>query len=203
MPERLKRPVPFVGEALPLFKDRRVKTVLDLGCGVGRHCIFLAKRGFDVVGVDTSRKALKMARAWSDVEEDADITVLRASMTSLPFAGGCFQGVISVSIVHHAAKHEIRRALEDIYRVLKDDGVFLANLLSVEDCRYGSGEEVEEGTFKVLEDFEEGQFEELHHFFTREEASDLLARFRKVNLEPIEAGKKEQLHCYWKVTAIR
>jgi len=203
MPERLKRPVPFVVEALPFFKDCSVRAVLDLGCGVGRHCIYLAARGFDVVGVDASRNALRLAKGWSDVEEGVDVKLLRASMTDLPFVGGCFGAVVSVSVVHHAVKEDVGRTVEEIYRVLKDDGIFLANLLSVEDYRYGLGEEVEEGTFRVLEDFEEGQFEELHHFSSENEALDLLARFRKVSLEPVQAGKKKQLHCYWKVTAIK
>ena len=203
MPERLKRPVPFVVEALPLFRDRSVRAVLDLGCGVGRHCVYLSTKGFDVVGVDTSRNALRMAKGWSDVEEGVDVKILRASMTNLPFVSGCFEAVISVSVVHHAVKGDVERTVEEIYRVLKDDGIFLANLLSIEDYRYGLGEKVEEGTFRVLEDFEERQFEELHHFSAENEALDLLASFRKVSLEPVQAGRKEQLHCYWKVTAIK
>ena len=203
MPEWLKKPVPFVVEALPLFRNSSVRAVLDLGCGVGRHCVYLAAKGFDVVGVDASRNALRIAKGWSDAEEGLGLKFLRASMTDLPFVGGCFEAVISVSVVHHAAKAGVERTMDEIYRVLKEDGIFLGNLLSVEDYRYGLGEEVEEGTFRVREDFEEGQFEELHHFSSKSEASDLLARFRRVSLEPVQAGKKEQLHCYWKVTAIK
>ena len=203
MPERLKRPVPFVVEALPFFRDRSVRAVLDLGCGVGRHSVYLAARGFDVVGVDASRNALMMAKGWSKAEVGVEVKLLRASMTDLPFVSGCFEAVISVSVVHHAVKDDVERTVEEIYRVLKDDGIFLANLLSIEDYRYGLGEEVEEGTFRVFEDFEERQFEELHHFSSENEALDLLARFSNVSLEPVQAGKKEQLHCYWKVTGIK
>ncbi|TLZ57930.1 MAG: methyltransferase domain-containing protein, partial [Methanobacteriota archaeon] len=35
-------------EAIRLVRGR----VLDLGCGPGRHALFLQKKGFDVVGVD-------------------------------------------------------------------------------------------------------------------------------------------------------
>jgi len=203
MPERLKRPVPFVVEALPFFRARSVRAVLDLGCGVGRHSVYLATRGFDVVGVDASRNALMMAKAWSKAEVGVDVKLLRASMTDLPFVGGCFEAVVSVSVVHHAVKDDVERTVGEIYRVLKDRGIFLANLLSIEDYRCGLGEEVEEGTFRVLEDFEERQFEELHHFSSEDEALDLLVRFSNVRLEPVQTGKKEQLHCYWKVTAIK
>ena len=33
--------------------------VLDLGCGDGRNAIYLAQRGFNVIGVDSSKVALE------------------------------------------------------------------------------------------------------------------------------------------------
>src|SRR5258708_22021104 len=42
--------------------------ILDLPCGQGRHAIELARRGYDVTGVDLSPFLLKIAeeRAWAD-----------------------------------------------------------------------------------------------------------------------------------------
>lgn len=39
------------------------KTLLDLGCGTGRHASLLAERGYDVTGVDRSPAMLTEARA--------------------------------------------------------------------------------------------------------------------------------------------
>lgn len=36
--------------------------VLDIGCGAGRHSIYLQKRGFDVIGIDVSPLALRVSR---------------------------------------------------------------------------------------------------------------------------------------------
>lgn len=48
---------------------RRVNRVLDLGCGTGGHAIPLARRGYNVVGVDRSASMLAEARAKAaDVE---------------------------------------------------------------------------------------------------------------------------------------
>ncbi len=174
---RLKKPVPLVIEALDIFKGRKFRSVLDLGCGAGRHCIYLAENGFDVVGFDVSKRALRTAKEWVQEEKLTNIEFIRGSMTDISLDGCCFDVVIGVSILHYAMKNQIIKALDEIHRILRKDGLFLTNLVSVEDCRYGKGEEVEASTFRISEDFEEGRFEELHHFFTREEVFRLLSCF--------------------------
>ncbi len=52
--------VEFLVEALRLEAGDRV---LDIGCGPGRHSLALARRGFEVVGVDRSVEFVALARA--------------------------------------------------------------------------------------------------------------------------------------------
>jgi SAM-dependent methyltransferase len=44
------------------YSDGPVRTILDLGCGTGNHALSLARRGYDVVGVDRSEAMLEQAR---------------------------------------------------------------------------------------------------------------------------------------------
>ena len=201
LPSWLKKPVPFVAEALSFFKERGVQTILDLGCGMGRNSVHLAEQGFHVIGIDTSASALKYAKTWSKTKALNNNVVLRASMTRLPFVSQTFHAVISVSVIHHARIRDIKKTIEEICTVLKENGLFLANLLSTKDYRYRQGEKLEDGTFRILEDFGEKQFEEIHHFFSQREIRTLLTSFKNVSLEQIQSGKKERLHTYWKVTA--
>ena len=37
--------------------------ILDIGCGAGRHAVYLQEKGFDVIGIDNSRGAIKVCKA--------------------------------------------------------------------------------------------------------------------------------------------
>lgn len=45
-----------------VFVVHKIKTIIDLGCGTGNFYIPLAKKGFEIVGVDNSFDMIKIAR---------------------------------------------------------------------------------------------------------------------------------------------
>jgi len=56
--------------------DRR-KKILDVGCGTGRHAVELAKRGYEVTGLDLSETQLRKARAKA-AEAGVKVKFIRA-----------------------------------------------------------------------------------------------------------------------------
>lgn len=54
--------VDFLEAMFGRLARRRVRTVLDLGCGTGGHALVLARRGYAVSGVDRSPGMLRIAR---------------------------------------------------------------------------------------------------------------------------------------------
>jgi SAM-dependent methyltransferase len=60
-----RRETDFLVEALALQGG---ETILDLGCGGGRHSLDLARRGLNVVGLDTAASVLAHARASAAAE---------------------------------------------------------------------------------------------------------------------------------------
>jgi len=50
-------------ELVKLVDSGKVKPckTIDLGCGTGNYAIYLASRGFDVIGIDISPTAIKIA----------------------------------------------------------------------------------------------------------------------------------------------
>ncbi len=66
-------------------RDKSLK-IIDIGCGTGRHSIELAKRGYNITGIDLSESQLKRAREKAR-EAGLSIDFLQHDARSLPFKG--------------------------------------------------------------------------------------------------------------------
>jgi len=198
MPRRMKKTAQFVVDAVPDLKNQNAKKVLDLGCGAGRHSILLAKNGFEVIGIDISKSALKMANRWTRKERLGNVAFVRATMTNVPLKDCCLDAVISVSVIHHGFKKDIETTVKEVYRTLQKNGKFLANLASAKDSRFGKGQRLARNTYLILESYEKDRFEELHHFLTKQEVSRLLHGFTRTQL-----GVAKEKPNYWEILAIK
>lgn len=74
-----KNTVTEVDFLLSLYPLKPGATILDIGCGTGRHSIELAKRGYKMTGLDLSEGMLEVARKNSD---DLDIEWILADAKS-------------------------------------------------------------------------------------------------------------------------
>ena len=90
--------------------------VADLGCGPGAHALALARRGYDVVGVDGSPRMVEVARTRAARDEvDATFDVHDVS-APLRFADASLGGALAILVLQHlphpaAFIAEIRRCL--------------------------------------------------------------------------------------------
>lgn len=66
------------------IQSDRSKTILDIGCGTGRHAIELAKRGYSVVGIDLSESQLQKAREKAQ-REGVQVNFLQADARHFNF----------------------------------------------------------------------------------------------------------------------
>jgi len=109
-------------EIVRLFKNYDVKRVLDLGCGTGRHLVYLAKRHFDVYGIDISEHGVKLSREWLKAEGLEGNLKVGDIYKKLPYRDGFFDAIISVRTLHHGKIEWIRRLVREMVRVLKPNG---------------------------------------------------------------------------------
>jgi SAM-dependent methyltransferase len=95
----------------------REATVLDAGCGMGRHARQLAPYAGRVVAVDFSRAIDQAART---VAELPNVDCVQADLLSLPLADGVFNFVYSLGVLHHLDATE--RALAGLVAKVKPGG---------------------------------------------------------------------------------
>ncbi len=108
------------------------RRILDVGCGGGRHAVFLARLGLSVTAGDLSLFALAETRHWL-AREGLRGTVLQLEMTALPFPNETFDAVLSVNVLHPARPQQAWMAVGEMWRVLRPGGLFLAVLAGAGD----------------------------------------------------------------------
>jgi SAM-dependent methyltransferase len=102
--------------------------ILDAGCGNGRHALPLARAGYEVVGLDSSRTLLAAARRA--VRGPRGPRFVRGSYARLPFEPGSFDAVMCLgTALGYLGKEGDRAALREFRRVLAPGGRLLIETL--------------------------------------------------------------------------
>jgi ubiquinone/menaquinone biosynthesis C-methylase UbiE len=118
-----KQPQEDVLEISNLFKKRHVRKILDLGCGTGRHTVYLAKKGFDAYGIDIAEEGIKILKQWLKKEKLQANLKIGSIYKKLPYPDNFFDAVISTNTIHHERIQNIRKAIKEIERILKPSGI--------------------------------------------------------------------------------
>ncbi len=190
-------PHPALVDFHELMISSKVERVLDLGCGTGRHIIYLAERGFLVVGLDISRTALQSAELrLRSIGVKNPVLVLH-EMTEMPFTNDYFDAAISIDTVHHGKIREIHQVVDELHRVLRQDGLGLATLVADSDYKFGKGKQVEKNTYVITSGVEEGI---VHHFFDRQEVEELFGQFEILSLDFFSEIHELGKSCHWVLT---
>jgi SAM-dependent methyltransferase len=193
-------PEPFVVRALEGLLAPRSTPVLDVGCGGGRHLVWLERHGFRGHGTDRAPHGLAHARAWLE-REGHPVRMALADMCALPFASDHFGVVIAHHVLYHATREGMTRALGEVDRVLRPEGLFVGTLLSTRAWKHGEGAALEPATYLQERGPEAGL---AHHYCDEVEARDLLAGFDVDSLALDEFWEDDgRRHSHWQFVATR
>jgi tellurite methyltransferase len=189
-------PAPDVIALLPELKARGTRTALDLGCGVGRHALFLAEHGLIVEAIDGSAAGLKFARETAQAR-GVSLGLQQATADALPFDEGSFDFVLSWNVIHHGSLGDVGRRLAEIWRVMKPGALYQGTMLPTRNINYGRGRTIAPDTF-VVDGSERGH----PHFYC--DAATLVALFAGFELLSLT----QQLHrkpgsWHWHIIAER
>lgn len=132
--------------AKDVFKKNKVKKVLDLGCGTGRHAIYLAEKGFNVTATDISSVAIEITRNKAK-KAGVNITTLCHDIRELPFKDNVFDAVLCTWVAGHGKYDDVKKHTNEMLRVTKSGGIIFSDYQSKNDRHFGIGVEIEEDTF--------------------------------------------------------
>ena len=129
--------------------------VLDLCCGTGRMTLELARRGYDMTGVDYSTEMLGIARDASE-ESGHDVLLLCQDMRDFELYGTVDATVCCLDSINHLENEdELDKCFSLVHNYLIPDGVFIfdVNAKHKFENYYGNNTYVmeENGVFCVWE----------------------------------------------------
>lgn len=174
----------------------KTKKILDLGCGLGRHLIYLKRLGYDVYGCDISREAVKNSSKIFNKNR-----IKLADMSKLPYQDNFFDGIISIGVVHHAKLDKIIKTVKEVHRVLKKDGLIFIETISRKDPSFKTGNKLEENTYINVKQIDSNV---PHHYFDKKEIGELFKEFELIKIRHIarkSASMPGRTRALWTIVA--
>lgn len=126
---RLSTEGPFLSAQLEAARARRV---LDFACGSGGHALWLAERGYAVVGVDISPAMIRLAQQKAQARGVNVAFAVIGPDEALAVSGEPFDAVLCLgnSLPHLLSQARLVAALEQMAQLLRPDGVLILQNLN-------------------------------------------------------------------------
>jgi tellurite methyltransferase len=171
-----KKPAPEVLDLIRSLSPAEQPRVLDLGCGLGRHAIAFALAQFSVTATDASPAAIRHVDEWSQgLQLQIETHICDVLSSVLPCEA--FDVVLSYNVIYHGSRGQFARAIQQVRRLLKREGIFFFTCPSRQDGKYGVGKEVAPHTYRCTKSVTPG---DIHYFADESDLADLLVGFRTV-----------------------
>jgi len=165
-----KEAADFIDELLMELKPAQTSSMLDLGCGAGRHAKYLASKGFNVKGIDLSFSSIRQAKK----SETLNLQFHQQDMRT-PFGNNRFDYVFNffTSFGYFKNDEDNHRVIENIYRSLKPGGILVMDYINIAWCE------------KRLVAEEKKEIDGIAYYITR--WTDNKNFYKKVLIEDIQA----------------
>jgi ubiquinone/menaquinone biosynthesis C-methylase UbiE len=160
------------------------KTVLEVGCGVGNNIIPIAKLGFEAYGIDISDYAILESKKRA-LQQNVSIELTSGSIEKLPYESNFFGFVIDRSVLTCTSPEVITKSLDEILRVLKPGGIFMAfDWFGINHPDLQFGRHIDNNCYK---DFTFGRFKNVEFItsFDTNTLTSYLQKFTRLDVKKI------------------
>jgi SAM-dependent methyltransferase len=120
--------IAFITAAASQLKRNLAVRLLDVGCGSATLLGLMKKRGFDVLGVDTSEEASQVAA------KENDVRVVVGTLRSARFEAATFDLVTLFHVMEHVTNP--REVLVEVHRVLRAGGRVVLQVPNIDSWQF-------------------------------------------------------------------
>lgn len=112
-----------------ILQNYKVKTILDLTCGTGSQVFWLAKRGYEVHGLDFNENMLRIARRKAR-KEKINVIFLEGDVRNAQV--GKFDAALTIfNAVGHLTKNDFEKAMQNISQNLNENGLYIFDIFNL------------------------------------------------------------------------
>jgi len=117
----------FIDSLLDVLEPAAGATMVDLGCGEGRHSKYLASKGYTVFGLDLAAASIRKAKQF----ETGSLQFLNWDMRQ-PFGKNNFDFVLSffTSFGYFTSEEENNKVIRNMASAVKKDGTVVIDYLN-------------------------------------------------------------------------
>ena len=134
-------PSNFAKDTLPIILNHNTSrediTLLELGCGNGRDCVFFAQNGISVIAIDQSDEIQNLK---SSHYKCGNLNFIQDNfITFRDYLQSQFNCIYSRFTLHSIREDEENVMIKNAYNALFENGIFLIEVRSVKDNIFGKG----------------------------------------------------------------
>ena len=140
----------LIDNLLKKINPPKNSTFLDLACGTGRHAIYLNQKGFNVEGVDLSKKSLEKARKNENKNLKFYFKDIRDFTQNNKYN---FVLNLFTSFGYFENEKDNRKVFKNVQKSLKKDGLFIIDFFNVQKVisaiKNHETKKIDDITFKI------------------------------------------------------
>ena len=120
--------------------------VLELGCGNGKTLFAMIQRGWNVIAIDFSSRAVTLSREILGGASYGHVMIADARFP--PFKHGTFDAVFALHVIGHMRETDRHYIANTLQHILRPGGILFFSDFSTHDFRFGKGDVTETGTYR-------------------------------------------------------